>query len=186
MCCGRYVITPAYLLFDSLRLLLGVRISCFASPHLQSFLHPWFNRFLSYCELGKMDVSTSPLFPGNSIFLPHTVSLSLSLFLTISFKLSHSWWNPSSTVMLTPPPLSAPFLSCSPHSCTELWAMSWHRAGFSFALHSPPSGGSHRFLFFSCHWLLGRKNAFWVCLQFSINNATLEGTEILQHAQTCD
>lgn len=78
LCYGGYVITPAYLLFDSLRP-LAVKISCYSSPHVQSVLHPWFNMFLSSCELEKMDVSTLPLFPGNSIFPPHIHSLALSL-----------------------------------------------------------------------------------------------------------
>lgn len=118
-----------YTCLPSLRM-LEVGISCLSSPHVQSVSHASLDTFLSSRELEKTDDSSSPLFPGNSILLPHVQSLALLPFLTISFKLSHSWWRPSSTrspllsscslAVTLPPPPSPP----SPHSCTELWAMS--------------------------------------------------------------
>lgn len=77
-CYDGYVITTAYLLFDSVRP-LGVRITCF--PHIQSILDsPSLTEFVSSGEQEKMDVSISVLFPGNSIFTPHAHRLSLSRF----------------------------------------------------------------------------------------------------------
>lgn len=83
LCYDGYVITSAYLLVDS----PGVRITCF--PHVQSIVHPSSDECPSSHELEKRDVSISELFPGNSIFLRHTHSPSLSLliFLTISYNL---------------------------------------------------------------------------------------------------
>lgn len=125
-----YVITPAYLLFNSGRM-LGVRISCFPSPHVQTILHPWINVFLS-CELEKMDVLTSPLFPGNSIFLPHTVSLSL-------------------------PPTDNTSLPFSSSLHTAALSSESKQSEISGTLHLMPSEVSHSFLLFSCHWLFVRK-----------------------------
>lgn len=137
-----YVITTAYLLFDSVRP-LGVRITCF--PHIQSILDsPSLTEFVSSGEQEKMDVSISALFPGNSIFTPHAHSLSLSLsrfFPTISYNLPR--WSPSSTqIPLLCSCLLAltlihlpPCLPCGPHSCTQLSAVSphteWHPSGIA-------------------------------------------------------
>lgn len=113
-----------------------------------------------------MDVSNSPLFPGNNIFFPHTHSLFPFLSLAFSHHLlsSHSSQNPSSTwipllfsyllaVLLTstlwPPSLSPPL------SSQLQWALG-DVSGISLTLHSSPRGSSHSFPFFSCHWLLGR------------------------------
>lgn len=174
LCYGGYVITPAYLIFDSLRL-LGVRISCLPSPHVQSVSHPWLNGFLSSCELEKMDVSTSPLFPGNSIFLPHTHGLSLPLSLAFSHHFFQALsfltkpllptlipflFSCSLAVTLTPPSSLPPSLPPSLLLSSQLhWALG-DVSGISLALHSLPSGSSYSFLFFSCHWLFGRKMHF--------------------------
>lgn len=134
MWCGGYVITPAYLLLDSLWLLRG-RISCSSSPHVRSIVQPWFTVFNPSAGWKRWTVlihCCSLATTSSSLTHTQPLPISLSLFLTTSFKalslftkpLLHT--NPCSHPLCTLPP----FLPCSPYSCSELWAMSvaslWH------------------------------------------------------------
>ena len=83
------------------------------------------------------------------------------------------------------PLLSVP-LSLSFRLSSQLhWALA-DVSGISLTLCSAAQRGQPHFPIFLPPLAVWQYNAFRVCLQFSVYNATLNSPEILQHAETCD
>lgn len=167
MWCGGYVITPAYLLLDSLWLLRG-RISCSSSPHVRSIVQPWFTVFNPSAGWKRWMVlihCCSLATTSSSLTHTHTHSLSPSLSRFFSpplLKLSHSSQNPSSTpthALIH----SVPSLRFSPALLTAAVSSGpcqWHLSDIALIA----QGAQPQFPILPLPLAVRQNNAFRVCL----------------------